>query len=421
MSDRLLNTASQLKVILCATEADADAIRRSGFRSVRVVNAAASIYVQSADGHVVDPALEMFTAFVLAFPAEQADLRDALAVRLGDVRCRWVEFEGGGGPARLFERHGPGALSEALRNARPMWTDEICLMSDVADHQEQRAYTTGFSKLDEHGFRLVRPAFMPVIGPYGSGKSVLVRQLCCNLLRMYGWRSLVTSFEEKIKPRYQRDLRRHLIGSEELTNDGELAWRPTPPVQWTPDMVAKADAQIESGFRFLRRKRNAVLDAERLRDRIEYAVRVYGVDVVVIDPVNEIDHVIPKGENKTDYMGRFIMGLKQLADDYDLLMIVCAHPPKEGVEKRAAKGRLMTLNDGADTAHYGNKADIGWCVWRPGLEDGSPTYLHVDKLKDHEVMGKPTLAKLVLDAGLGRFAVTRIGYDEVSAELIGEG
>ena len=62
---------------------------------------------------------------------------------------------------------------------------------------------------------------------------------------------------------------------------------------------------------FLRRKRNTVLDLERLLDRIEFAVRVYGVKVVAIDPVNEIDHQVPKGESKTDYMGRFIMRLKR--------------------------------------------------------------------------------------------------------------
>jgi len=115
---------------------------------------------------------------------------------------------------------------------------------------------------------------------------------------------------------------------------------------------------------FLRRKRNTILDLARLRDRLEFAVRVHGVKVIAIDPVNEIDHVIPKGESKTDYMGRFIMELKALADDYGLLVICCAHPPNDGVEKRTQRSGILTLNDGADTAHWGNKADIGFCLWR---------------------------------------------------------
>lgn len=275
-----------------------------------------------------------------------------------------------------------------------MWTDEVCTMDDVPEPQEEQAYLTGFPYLDHHGFRLVRPAFMPVIGPYGSGKSVLLRQLSANLWRLHGWRTLITSFEEKIKPRFQRDLRRHLIGK--------------PVENWTDEDVAKADAEIRTAFRFMRRKRNTVLDADRFLDRLEYAVQVYGVDVVILDPVNELDHCVPKGESKTDYMGRFIMRCKQLADDYNLLFIAAAHPPKDGVEKRLQKNGMLTLNDGADTAHYGNKADIGWCVWR--TVDG-PTLLHVDKVKDHETMGKPTVVELMLDPALNKFRETRIGYD----------
>src|SRR5690606_21098740 len=188
--------------------------------------------------------------------------------------------------------------------------------------------------LDKHGFRFVRPAFMSFIGPYGSGKAVLLRQLAANLWRLHGWRTLITSFEERVKPRMQRDFRRYLIGA--------------PECAWKEGDVEKVDKEISAAFRFLRRPRNDRLDLERLLDRISFAVRVYGVDVVIVDPVNEIDHSVPKHQSKTDYMGDFIMALKALADDYDLLMICAAHPPKDGVEKRLAKGRLLTLNDAAD-------------------------------------------------------------------------
>ncbi len=115
---------------------------------------------------------------------------------------------------------------------------------------------------------------------------------------------------------------------------------------------------------------------------------------MAIDPVNEIDHQLPKGMNKTDYIGAFIMRLKQLADDYNLLMICALHPPKDGVEKRLQKNGLLTLNDGADSANWGNKADIGLCMWR---DLTGPTLLHIDKVKDHETMGRPTLCELIHD------------------------
>jgi twinkle protein len=254
-------------------------------------------------------------------------------------------------------------------------------------------YETGIDGLAAHGLRLTLPAFMPIVGPYGSGKSVLLRQLLVGLWRRHGWRFLLTSFEEQVKPRFQRDLRRNLIG--------------LPSGEWDARDVAKADAEINRMAVFLRRKRNAVLDLERLLDRLEFAVRVYGVKVVAIDPVNEIDHTIPRGMAKTDYIGQFIMRLKALADDYGLLMICALHPPKDGVEKRLASNGLLTLNDGADSANWGNKADVGWCVWR---DLTGPTMLHIDKVKDHETMGRPTLAELHLDTAMNQFRVGRMGY-----------
>jgi hypothetical protein len=110
-----------------------------------------------------------------------------------------------------------------------MWIDEICTLADIPAPPPQQTFASGFDKLDQHGFRFVRPALMAMIGPYGSGKSVLARQLACNLWRLHRWRVLITSFEERVRPRYQRDLRRHII-------DRAVSL-------WTDADVANADAQ----------------------------------------------------------------------------------------------------------------------------------------------------------------------------------
>lgn len=385
----------RMRLTLCTSETDAQALKDAGLKSVRVVARVEDLFRFNGEtgGYELDDTFEFFSEFVLAFPTGSEDFRDDVAMRLGDTRCRWIKWPKGVTEAADFLDCDMSDLANLVKTARPMWTDEICTIDDIPEPGQEKLYKSGFEMLDHHGFRFVKPAFMPVIGPYGSGKSVVLRQLSVNMWRMHGWRTLITAFEEKVKPRFHRDLRRHLIGS---------------PPPWAQEDIARADAEIRQAFRFLRRKRNTTLDLDRLINRIEYAVKVYGVDMVIIDPVNEIDHQVPRGESRTDYMGRFIMRLKQLADDYSLLMIVAAHPPKDGVEKRLAKNGLLTLNDGADTAHYGNKADIGWCVWRN--IDG-PTMLHIDKIKDHETMGKPTLVQLVLNQDMNAFVESRIGYD----------
>jgi hypothetical protein len=373
------NRADQSLVVTIGEELER-ACRAAGLK--HVVNASHPSALLDRDGKVRHE-IDFFDRFVILIPEGGENLRDTIAINLGDERCTWAHV-----PVDLAD------IPSAVVGARPMWTDEVSTIDDIPDPGPIEAFKSGFNEFDQHGFRFVLPGFMPVIGPYGAGKSVLLRQLLINLWRLHKWRFLLTSFEEKVKPRYHRDLRRHLIGK--------------PLDLWTDTDIAYADAEIRQCAVFMRRKRNTILDLTRLLDRIEFAVRVYGIKVVAIDPVNEIDHQVPKGESKTDYLGRFIMRLKLLADDYGLLIICCAHPPKDGVEKRLAKSGLLTLNDGADTAHWGNKADIGWCVWRD--LDG-PTYLHCDKLKDHETMGKPFLAEMLLDPSANALRVARMGYE----------
>lgn len=366
-------------LVLTIGDVAADECRVQGMRHVR--DASTPGAVLDAEGKV-HPDVDMFEQFVILIPEGGEAIRDTIAVNLGDDRCRWA-----------YLPDEPQNIPVVVAGAKRMWLDEVCRLRDVPDPGPIATYRTGFDGLDRHGLRLVTPAFMPIVGPYGSGKSIFLRQLLVNLWKLHGWRFLLTSFEERIKPRYERDLRRHLIGKAEST--------------WTDEDISLADEEIDKAGVFLRRKRNTVMDLDRLLDRVEYAVRVYGVKVVAIDPVNEIDHQVPRGVPKTDYIGAFIMRLKQLADDYDLLVICALHPPKDGVEKRLQKNGLLTLNDGADSANWGNKADIGLCMWR---DLTGPTLLHIDKLKDHETMGKPTLVEFIHDPVFNRFRVGRIGY-----------
>lgn len=379
------NKTARGPLVLVPNEEMAGLCKKMGLR--HLLNASEKFSVFDRHG-AVRPEVAWFGDYVILIPEGGENWRDIVAIELGDERCRWTYW-----PANLED------LPNTVVTARPMWSDEVSTIDDVPEPGPVETYKTGFDMLDEHGFRLTLPAFMPIIGPYGSGKSVFVRQLLVNLYRRYGWKFLLTAFEEKVKPRYQRDLRRHFIGKAFVDPGGR--------VQWTEEEIARADAEIRKSAVFLRRQRNSTMDMERLLNRIGFAARVHGVRVVAIDPVNEIEHRVPKGESKTDYLGRFIMQLKALTDDYGLLMISCAHPPKDVVEKRMSKGGLLTLNDGADTAHWGNKADIGLCLWR-NIE--GPTWLHGDKLKDHESMGRPFLAKMSLIPAMNAFRIDAMGY-----------
>jgi hypothetical protein len=351
-------------------------------------------YNTHAEKFDIKEELTAYDTFTIVFEPGLERLRESIASTLDDTKCWIVDLE------TAPWNYPSDQLAEIIKAPRRIHGNRVFEFGTLPEEPPQEAFTTGFPLLDRHGFRVVRSAFMPVIGPYGSGKSVLLRQLAVNMWKLHGWKSCFTTFEEK-PARFERDFRLHMAHA--MGNN----------VDPNGDRVSR---EIRSTFRGIRRERHRVMDVEQLCDDIDYACRVYGVDMVVIDPVNEVDHNVPKGMSKTDYMGEFIMKLKHLADDHNLLMICAAHPPKDSGSRRNAN-HLYTLNDGADTAHYGNKADIGWTVWRPDLTDGR-TYLNIDKCKDVDVMGRPEVFKLGMRP-TGAFEVTD-GGPMVLAEILGD-
>lgn len=393
------------EVIITEGELDAATFIQAGFsRVVSVPNGAQSGehgFAYLYRGAELHPDLEKFGRFVLATDGDGPGIacRDALAIRLGDHRCRWVRYPDGCKDANeVLVKHGREAVVRLIEDSRPMWTDVVASFSDIPDPpSSEPRYRTGISALDHHGIRITLPCFWPIIGPYSSGKSVLVRQLLVNFWRLHDWRSMVTAFEERAKPRFQRDLRRHLIDRPML-----------PDNPWTAEEIAKADAEIEKAFKIFQRPAGQMVTPELLLRGIDYAVKVYGLKVIAIDPMNEVWFPRDPGMSKTDQLGQLIMQLKDKGEEYGLCIICCAHTSKETTEKRLRKGALLTLNDGEDTRYWGTKADMGWVVWN---DAGKGTLLNVDKIKDHETMGRPTLAELEMDRAMNRFKVGRMGYD----------
>src|SRR5262245_39524932 len=87
--------------------------------------------------------VEFFGNFVILIPEGGEGMRDAIAISLGDERCRWAYFP--------LDR---GRIAEAVSGARPMWTDEIAGLDDIPDPGPQKVYTSGLGGLDDHGFRI---------------------------------------------------------------------------------------------------------------------------------------------------------------------------------------------------------------------------------------------------------------------------
>lgn len=420
-ADALKGDASDRELIITEGEFDGIACIQAGFNDVvSVPDGAPSTgndkggtkYQYLYKGDKIRPEIDKFRKIILAVDGDEKGryLRDALAVRLGEERCFWVEWPEGCKDANdVLREHGADRLYEIIANARRMFVDEVALLDDIPDPPEERSYHVGMVGLEGH-LKLPRKGFVTVLGPYESGKSTLLRQIAHNMQVHHGWKTAITCFEESAKWRTVNALRKIFLGK--------------PKAHWSDADIVAADKWIRENIVFIIKAKRSLMDGVRLVKRLEFAIKVYGVNMVIIDPFNEIDHSWNRGEvSKTDYIANFIMEIKDVAESYGVLMICCVHPPSMSMRtQNNKKHKVFTLADVADSAHFGNKSDIGICVWK-GKSDGY-TLLNLDKIKNQELCGKPTGVELKFDASRERYTVTRTGWDvlfEDTNEGVGDG
>jgi twinkle protein len=405
--DALRGDPQERELIITEGEFDALACIQAGFLdAVSVPNGAPTSAQEDGEarfkylfkGEKLHPDIDKFNRIILAVDGDEKGLflRDALAVRLGEARCLWIDWPDGCKDANdVLRHHGPEHLAEVLMNPRRMFIDEVCTLDDIPDPPEERAYHLGFVGLENH-LKFPKKGFVTILGPYGSGKSTLVRQIAYNMQSIHGWKTGITCFEESAKWRTVNAFRKMIIGK--------------PRAYWAGSEVEMADNWIRRNIVFFQKKKRELMTGARYLDRIEYAVKVYGLNMVITDPMNELDHQWPNGKSKTDYMADLIMAMKDLADSYSFLKVCCTHPPSMSMRvQNNKKKKIFTLADNADTAHFGNKSDIGLAVWQ-GNGSGY-TLVNIDKIKNRELYGEPTGVELKFLKEQEKYIVSRTGWD----------
>jgi twinkle protein len=95
--------------------------------------------------------------------------------------------------------------------------------------------------------------------------------------------------------------------------------------------------------------------------RAEVAVQRDKVEVVFIDPWNELDRAKPRDMLLTDYIGESLRLIKQFCRAYPVIAIVAAHPTK-AINQNG--GRVVGLADIEGSMNWFNKCDNGLIVVR---------------------------------------------------------
>ena len=274
-----------------------------------------------------------------------------LVRRLGRVRCSFVTYPPGCKDLNdVLMRLGADQVLWTIAQAKPYPVSGVYKLSEFPAEAEFQTVSTGWPTLD-YNLKLYYPACMVVTGRAGGGKSTWVNQLVAQIAYSEGWNIAIASFEMRVRPYVTDTLMRVRLRR--------------PKYQWSDEDIALATQWVEDRFTFIAPDPDddAVHDVAWLIERIETAVIRYGIRATVIDPWNEIEHARRRDESGTEYAGRAIKDLKACARRLSILIIIVAHPTKEGASKKPDE---VSLYDIDGSAHFANKADLGVVIARIG-------------------------------------------------------
>ena len=325
--------------------------------------------------HDLSVLLGRFRCKFLAYPKAPVAAQEAL----GRERCKDL--------GEVLQFWGQKGVVETINRAQWLQVDGVYRMSELPPLPEQRVYDIGYDRLGDH-YRMRLGDFAVITGVPGLGKSTWANDLCCRVALKHGLKIGWASFEQSP----QRDHRRALRSWYGIPHNPLLDVDPTdrrregrPVHTMNPEQIAAADAWIDQQHVFIVPSEDDDVTLDWMLDRMEVAVVRHGVQVMVIDPWNEMDHSRSRDETMTEYVGRAIKALKRFAKKFQVHMIVIAHPTKS-TKDADGKYRIPTLYDISDSANWYNKCDIGIIVHKDKADE---TTIKVQKSRYHEIIGVP--------------------------------
>lgn len=202
---------------------------------------------------------------------------------------------------------------------------------------EALAISTGWWELDQI-WRPYPGQFNVVTGIAGHGKSTFLLNVLCNLAKKHGTRSFLYVPENES---HLRDKLRAIWGADDGFAD-----------------FSRNQCFLQSALP--NRYDAAPRTLSWVLDKAVVAIEQDQVDVVMIDPWNELERARPRDMLMTDYIGECLMYLKQFCRAMNAIVILVAHPTKAGI----AEGKTPSLADIEGSMNWYNKCDNGLIVAR---------------------------------------------------------
>lgn len=244
-------------------------------------------------------------------------------------------------------------------------------------------FSTGWPSLDVF-YRIAPRYWTLVTGWPNMGKSAWVDNLAVNTMLKHGWRWLFFSAENQPYEAHWAGLAELYIGRP--FNLGH-------PERMSPEFIAKSKEFLREHCWHI--VPDDGMTVKRILDVSKQAVTRFGINCIVIDPWNELDHSRPYHTNETEYVSHALSKIRKFAREEAVHIFVVAHPQK--YQKRDGALPVPTPHDVSGSSHFWNKADYAVCIYRDFADQTGETHVYVQKAR-HRWVAHLGRASLFYDA-----------------------
>jgi hypothetical protein len=235
---------------------------------------------------------------------------------------------------------------------------------------------------------LATQAFIP------THNTFFLSAIMVELARLHQWQLALFSPENYPIKRYTAQLLEQYLG---LPFDGY-------PDRMTKDEMREGLQWLSEHFTFLLPEQKAPT-VEHLLELAKVQVYRQGINGLMLDPWNQIDHPRAKGDTETEYISHALGTIRDFARKHDVHVWIIAHPTKlRKAEKGIYSGQYPppTPYDISGSSHFRNKADNCLTVWRNVDAEDHSVEVHIQKIRFREI-GHTGQVGLVFEPKCGRF------------------
>lgn len=367
----------------------------------------------------VEDKLVVASKYVLAGDSDApgVKLQSEIQRRLGPEKCWRVEWpEDCKDANEVLVKHGVEALRICIEAAKPVPIEGVFEVSDIWQDLLQ-LYREGRPRGVDVGWDNLKALYRPRLGGWtvitgspSSGKSSLTRALFVNLAARAGWKFLVFPPEDCPPAEYISLLCEIYMA---------LPFDKSKAARRMDEGELREAADWVNQFFYIMDPPNGQRNFEAMLEIGKQMVMRRGINALVIDPWNRVEHIIPSGMNMHQYIGQCLGLYDTYIKRLHLHGFIVAHP-KKLLKEADGSYPVATMYDISDSAHWFNMPDFGLSIWRDKTQDSGRVEVHVQKVR-HRWCGITGSVELHWDRLTGRFTETPVMRPVINEDIaVGE-